>query len=280
MDAMAIPAHVSDLSSMTNYTNVHFFCACIFLLSSLSNAKDPLILLRYQLAVVYLGSWTNKIFDADWRSGQYFEHWMSDIIKREAYVKATSWLPPLVLSKIMCWSTILTEMFLSAGFILRPLKHLTILTGVYFHSIAFLLAWYDFRVFTIAILSSYLILVRWPETMIVRYNERIAPHQVGKKIFEFLDWERRIEWQAGYDGWTLSALERTFEGLLALKRLVLYTPFFYFAYVAVLGLPNEPFLWLKLKAVQLTLILFFPWPEMLEYLKTKNRKAVRAIHHQ
>ncbi len=153
------------LSSKVDYTNVKFFCACMFLLTSMSNAKDPLIFLRYQMVIVYLGATVNKLFDPDWQTGQYFEHWMTNIMKREVYAHATTFFPPMVLSKIMCWMSICTEFFITLGFLLRPLHGLAIFVGVYFHSMVFLLAQYDFRVFTIAIMSSYLILVRWPETL-------------------------------------------------------------------------------------------------------------------
>jgi hypothetical protein len=261
---------VSVLSSRTNYTNVHFFCGCVFLLTSLSNAKDPLVLLRYQLAIAYSGACINKLFDVDWRSGQYFEHWMGSIIRRESYVNAAAHLPPLLLSKLMCWSTILAEGFITLGFLLRPLRHWAIWTGVYFHSMAFLLAWYDFRVFTIAILSSYLILVRWPETITVGYDDRSPQHRLARRIFESVDWDQRIQWHAQGKRWQLQTFETACDGFLAFKRTILYTPLFYFLYVTVLGLPNDHFLWLKLKTVQAVLVFFLPWPEIIAHFKTRK----------
>lgn len=259
------------LSSKFHYTNVKFFCACIFLLTSMSNSKDPLIFLRFQMVIVYLGATVNKIFDADWRSGQYFEHWMSAVLKREVYIHATTFFPPMVLSKIMCWMSIFTEFFLTIGFLLKPLQYVTIFVGVYFHSMVFLLASYDFRVFTIAILSSYLIIVPWPDVLRVRYDDNNQLNRLLKTFFSFVDWDKRIEWQTARGKWQLGVLEQSFSGFLAFKRIILYSPFFYFLYVFILGLPNNPYLWIKLKTVQIILVFFFPWPEIIEHLKGKLR---------
>jgi hypothetical protein len=260
------------LSSKFMYTNVKFFCASIFLLTSLSNTKDPLVFLRFQMVIVYFGATVNKIFDPDWRSGQYFEHWMSAILKRETYVHATTFFPPMLLSKIMCWMSICTEFFLTIGFLLKPLRYVTIFVGVYFHSMVFLLASYDFRVFTIAILSSYLMLVRWPETFTVRYNTQKPLHQALKTIVSLVDWDKRIVWTAHKAKFQLTAFEKDVYGFIAFKRLIFYTPFFYFLFAVILGLPNTPYLWLKLKAVQAALVFFFPWPEVLECLREKFKR--------
>jgi len=260
---------ITVVSSRVAYSNVKFFCGCILLLTGLADSRNPAVLLRYQMAIVYSGAWINKVFDPDWRSGQYFEHWMSAIIKREFYVQAASLFPPMLLSRVMCWSTIVTEMFLSAGFLLRPLRQLSVLVGVYFHSMAFLLAWYDFRMFTIAILSSYLILVRWPEKLGVSIDPGNRLHRWIKTVFARMDFDRRIDWKPRPGGFMVEIFEKNYSGFQAFKRLILYSPVSYFGYVLILGLPNEPFLWFKLKAVQLVLIFFFPYWEMMEALKVR-----------
>ncbi|MDP2654687.1 MAG: hypothetical protein Q8Q08_11750 [Candidatus Omnitrophota bacterium] len=255
------------LSSRTAYSNVKFFCSCLLLLTALADPKNPLLVLRCQMAIVYLGAWVNKIFDADWRSGQYFEHWMSAIIKRETYIQAAALLPPMVLSKMMGWMTIVIEAFLSAGFLLRPLRGLTIFTGIYFHSMAFLLAWQDFYVFTIATLSSYLILVPWPDRLTIRFNPQRRLHRAIKAVIEKVDCDQRAAWIPEQGRLQVNVFDGHYQGFLAFKRIVLYSPFFYFLYVFILGLPNESFLWVKLKTVQLALVIFFPWMEIIAWLK-------------
>ncbi len=265
---MAFVLGISVLSSKIKFTNVNFFCACMFFLTALVNDKNSLVFFRYQMAIVYFGAGINKLFDPDWRSGQYFEYWMGSIIKRDTYIYAASFLPSMMFSKIMCWLTITTELFLSAGFLLRPFHYVAIWVGVYFHSMAFLLSWNEFGVFTIAILSSYLILFPWPETLTVGYNESMLGHRWAKKIFQTIDWDRRIHWTI-QNNWQVTVFDRTFSGLLALKRLVLYTPCAYFLYALILALP-DPLLWIKLKVVQLVLILFLPWPEIIELVRKRQ----------
>lgn len=245
---LALVFLITVASSKIMYSNVKFFCGCIFLLTALYKpAENAIALLRYQIIIVYLGSWVNKIFDDDWRSGQYFEYWMGAIIKRETYVYWTTLFPPMLLSKFFCWSAIITEIWLTIALLTKLLRGLAMWTGIYFHCLMFLVAWYDFKVFMIAILSSYLIFIAWPK-----------------------DIQRRGLFAVKIDG-------QNYTGFLAFKKNILYSPAFYFIAVGILGLPHEEFLWIKLQAVKAALVFFFPLPEILHYWQQRRREESSPV---
>jgi hypothetical protein len=238
-------------------------------LTAIADSKQPITALRYQMALVYLGAGFNKILDHDWRSGQYLEHWLKNIIKRENYSALTGQFKPMLVSKLLGWGAISAEFFIGLGYLLKPLHQAVVLTGVYFHSIIFISAWYDFRIFTIAVLASFLIIVQWPDVVTVRYKVNSVWQLFVHRIFSVLDFDKMIIWKPT-DTWSVEIFGKEHAGFIALKRLILYTPFFYFCYVLILGLPNNQFLWIKLKCVQLTLLFFFPWIEIVEFIKNSR----------
>jgi hypothetical protein len=101
----------------------------------------------------------------------------------------------------------------------------------------------------------------------VWFNAENRLHRLMKSVFEKTDWDERIQWHPTQGQWQVEVFDKSYQGFLAFKKMILYSPFSYFCYVFVLGLPNEYFLWIKLKAVQFVLVAFFPWPEVIESLK-------------
>ena len=83
------------LSSKAYYGNNKFFCGAILFLTSLNVPW----LLKAQMVIVYFGAGINKLFDPDWQSGQFFDHWAQVRLKHGLYITAASWLPPLLLGK-------------------------------------------------------------------------------------------------------------------------------------------------------------------------------------
>jgi len=65
------------LSDRTHYRNHAFICSCAFILASLHGRAERPWLLLGQLAVIYIAAGLNKLWESDWRSGQFMAHWLA-----------------------------------------------------------------------------------------------------------------------------------------------------------------------------------------------------------
>ena len=234
------------LSSRASYSNAKVCCGFIFLLTSLQKKGDLAWLIRWQIVIIYAGSFLNKFLDPDWRSGQYFEHWLNAIIHNPHYNTIEALFPPMALSLLMCWLTIATELALAVGFAVKKWNHLAIWTGIYFHCGSLVLTWSDFGVFIIAMLSSYLAFVEWPAAL--KFYRR------GKTA-------------------VLEMPGRTYTGFLAFKKRILYDPLTYFVLVAIMGTLNGNWIGLKVRAVEIMLLLFCPVPEMIYAFRQRAKNT-------
>lgn len=154
-------------------------------------------LLRAQLVLVYLGAGVNKLLDADWRSGVYFEFWTHRILEHELYVEMAAALPPLLLSKAMCWFVIGTELALAIGFALPRLYRWVIAAGVFFHvgMLVFTggqISW----LFLYVMCASYAAVAPWPRTPLeVRYRGRAG--RWLQRVAGAVDVEGLYRWHTG-----------------------------------------------------------------------------------
>jgi hypothetical protein len=148
------------LSSRPTYYNNEVFCAALFLMIGLHEQGRRPWLLRVQVAFVYFGAGLDKLLEPDWRSGQFFEVWTA-LIHHAGYAKAKALFPPMLLSKLFCWGTILVELALAALFLVPRAWRWTMLLGAVFHSMLVLFAGMTFGFFYFAILASYLALAPW-----------------------------------------------------------------------------------------------------------------------
>lgn len=92
------------LSARTYYGNNKTFTGLMLLLASLERESGPPRLLQWQFGLVYFGAGLNKLLDADWQSGQFFEHWATARLQNPVYIALSQNLPPLVAGKLFCWT--------------------------------------------------------------------------------------------------------------------------------------------------------------------------------
>lgn len=97
------------LASRAYYGNNKTFCALMLILAGLQARNAEPTLLRWQVALVYFGAGLNKVLDADWQSGQFFDHWAGERLKQPLFLWLDPLLPPLLLGKILCWTTMVLE---------------------------------------------------------------------------------------------------------------------------------------------------------------------------
>jgi uncharacterized membrane protein YphA (DoxX/SURF4 family) len=143
------------LASRPSYYNNEVFCAALFLMIGLYERGRPPWLLRAQVALVYFGAGLDKLLERDWRSGQFFEVW-TRTIDHSTYRWAKAFFPPMLLSRLFCWATILVELSLAVLLLVPRARRWGILLGVFFHSALVLFAGTTFGFFYFSILASYL----------------------------------------------------------------------------------------------------------------------------
>ena len=259
------------LSSRLYYSNNKVFIACVLLLAGLEQSGQTPWLVRYQVALVYLGAGLNKIFDVDWRSGQFFENWAVRLHHQPLYMHMASWLPPMMLSRMTGWATIISELGLSVGFLLRQLYPWAIWGGITFHTALLLATGRTYGMFYYALLASYLAFVEWPQArQTVLYDGDCGSCARTRKLFERFDLEWLFRWvpfqeteshygireDALHEGLHLVASGKIYVGFRAFKMMLLYNPLTYFALAVVLAAP-EPAAFSYRKWVAVILVALF-----------------------
>lgn len=193
--ALGVLVLLSILMDRTTFANNKTFTGCFLLLLGLQEPDRSPWLLRAQLVLVYFGAGINKFLDPDWQSGAYFEFWTHAVLEHRLYMDLAASLPPLVLSKIMCWFVIVTELGLALGFALPRLVHWAIPLGLVFH--AGMLVFTGGEVswsFMYAMSAAFVAVASWPATSLeVQYRGWLG--RTLRRLLERLDFEGLYEWR-------------------------------------------------------------------------------------
>jgi len=179
----------ATLASRGFYSNGRLFCSCILVLIGLWGGPRSIWPIRWQLVVLYAGAGTNKLTQADWRSGWYFEHWMHEIVRNDLYAQVASWLPPMTLSWGLCWATIVTELSIAAALAVPRAYRAGIGLALLFHLASVAFTGYSFGIFVIAVSASLLAFVEWPRPgeMAIRREPEGGLLRPGLAILRRLD---------------------------------------------------------------------------------------------
>src|SRR6185312_8021223 len=76
---------LGTVSSRIYFENNTEYTGLILLLAGLAASGDRTRLVRYQVVLLYAAAALNKLLDADWRSGQFFENWAAVTSLHAAY---------------------------------------------------------------------------------------------------------------------------------------------------------------------------------------------------
>ncbi|MEX2263602.1 MAG: DCC1-like thiol-disulfide oxidoreductase family protein [Bryobacteraceae bacterium] len=262
------------VSSKAYYGNNKTFCGCLLFLTGLYEPKRGTLLLRWQLIVVYFGAGLNKILDADWRSGLFFENWAANRLRHGLYMQAAALLPPLALAKIMCWSTIIVELTLSPAFAIRRAWPLAIWINILFHSALLLFTGSTFTMFFYAMNASVLAFISWPQNrLLVIYDGDCGFCTRTRRFLERFDLEGTLHWTAYQSGLArrygltddaarerLYLIEegRIFAGYGAFQRMAMYNPASWISIAILVALPWDDAGIVRRVLVAGFLILFSP----------------------
>jgi len=265
---------VGIASSRVYWANNTFFMGAILTLIGLYAPQRSVWLLRIQVAMIYFGAGLNKILDPDWLSGQFFEHWTVNL-EHDLYLRTAALLPPMALSKFMCWATIATELSLFVGFAWPRLWVFAIWLGILFHAAMTLFTGITFVLFLYVAPAAYFAFARWPRTQTeVIYDGDCGICAKTKRWFEALDFEGAFRWttfQSGTGdrfGITRDALakrlhivvdgERIAEGFQAFKLMLLYNPVTHLVMLGILLSLHWGPAWARSLAIAGMIAFFFP----------------------
>lgn len=182
------------------FENNRTYLACLFVLIGLTPAgrdRTPW-LLRAQVIILYFGAGLNKLLDPDWRSGQFFGNWMTQILHYHPLVLLNSMLPGGILWVLLGWLTICGELGLAVGFTIPRLRSAAMVAGILFHTTLLVVTGRSFGIFFYLAPISYLAFVSWPTapaTML--YDGDCAFCDRTRRFFERLDVDGLIHWVAG-----------------------------------------------------------------------------------
>lgn len=251
--ALGLLIFTGILSSRVYFENNRMFTGCLWFLAGVSVPGQKPWLIRSQVVLLYFGAALNKVLDADWRSGQFFENWVVRLVHHPTYIRISSWLPPMWLSRLMSWTTITTEFVLAAGFLVPRLVPLMIWVGIAYHTTLLLASGGTFGMFYFATLSSFLAFIEWPpcSTILVYAGEGARRRNVQRALRR-LDLEDCWEWsttpviqqepevgERGLLSLQISVSGKAYEGLPALYAMMLCNPLTYFAFAILLSLPRS-----------------------------------------
>jgi predicted DCC family thiol-disulfide oxidoreductase YuxK len=282
------------LASKAYYGNNKTFCGCILVLIGLYQPGRQPWLLRYQLVIVYLGAGLNKLLDADWRSGVFFENWAVHRLHQPVYLTIAHLLPPMALARIMSWMTIGTELGLSVVFQIRRLYRWGIYASLLLHSGMLFFTGTTFTMFFYAMSASMLVFVEWPsQPLIVLFDGECGLCRTVRRWMEKLDFDGAFAWvpyQAGGAkryGVPEADAERRLHlvngcridaGFVAIKKMLLYNPVTYLAMAAVIAAPRANISTFRMVTVAVLLVVFLPPFEpvgqMLYDLVARNRRKL------
>ena len=257
---------LGTLSSKTYYSNAKFFCGLIYILTALSEEKGRPWLLQLQLMIMYFGSGVNKVLDVDWRTGQYFDHWMVHVIHARSYEVLANALSHEFISKMLSWQTIIVEIIvLPVLFFFRKWQFIGVWIGIVFHSFAFWMSGLSFGVFFVAALISYLCFAPRPPVVFVYGLGNNFLSGLLKDVYRIFDADGRFffrQEQESHDskGISINIKNKTnwIVWLHQWRLLIIYHPITYVLLTAFFSITFLPNIFQHIATLS-CLILFFPF---------------------
>lgn len=289
---LGITIIVSVLASKAYYGNNKTFCGFILFLTGLYQPGREPWMIRLQLALVYFGAGSNKLLDADWQSGVFFQNWAANRLHQPVFIAVSSYLPPLLLAKAISWITIATELGLSGVFLVRRLFPLGIWGNLLLHSGMLFFTGSTFTMFFYAMTASMLAFASWPASqMLVIFDGDCGFCALSKRFVERFDLENILDWRPYQSGagnrygitdtdasqriYLING-DRIYSGFGAFKMIVLCNPISYLLTYTVLAAPGAGDSRFRNVVVAILLFLFSPFfrpvGDALYALVARNRR--------
>lgn len=179
-----------NVQAQVDFRNHMVICGGALLLAGLQPAGQEPWLIRWQMAIVYLGAWLNKQLDPDWLNGRFFEYWTHANLQHPIYTKMAAWFPKGWLSVFMSWSTIASEFLVMVGLMNPRWWSKALWLGIGFHLATFVFMFGDtFGHFIQSLGVVYLVFLTWPES-----KARVEACGGFARVLKTMDGNDTCEW--------------------------------------------------------------------------------------
>jgi len=252
------------VSSKAYYGNNKTFCGLMFFLTGLYAPGRKPWPVQWQLGITYFGAGLNKLLDADWHSGVFFQNWAVHRLHQPWYIALDSVLPPMLLARLMCWGTIVTELAVVPAIFIQSLNYWAVCANILFQSGLLLFTGTTFTLFFYSMTAASLAFVSWPkERITVLYNAGVVDRIA--KVLRFCDADGRFHWipysEPTGDWLHLTTGDRAYTNFRALRMIVLLNPLTYLAIAALIAVVPE-FSAAAYRRTVVALCLFFLMPPL------------------
>jgi hypothetical protein len=232
------------VSSKAYYGNNKTFCGLMFFLTGLYVPGKSAWPVRWQLGITYFGAGLNKLLDGDWQTGVFFENWAVNRLHQPWYMALDSLLPPMLLARLMCWTTIVTELGVVPAIFIPQLHYWAVCANVLFQSGLLLFTGTTFTLFFYSMTAASLAFVTWPAgPLTVLYDaDRGLPYRL-RRALQFCDADRLFRWtpfQSRAEEWLYLAIgDKIYRNFRALRMIVLLNPLTYLTIAALIAAVPE-----------------------------------------
>jgi hypothetical protein len=238
---------IAVVSSKAYYGNNKTFCGLMFFLVGLHVPRRKLWPLQWQLGITYFGAGLNKLFDGDWHSGVFFQNWALQRLHQPWYIALDSMLPQMVLARLMCWTTIVTELGIVPATFVPQLHYWAVCVNILFQSGLLLFTGTTFTLFFYGMTAASLAFVTWPSGPVpVLYDGDHARLDRARRFFARCDLDGLFQWSpqrrtVGAAGnWLhLSAGNKIYTNFPALRMIVLLNPLTWLTIAGLLAAAPE-----------------------------------------
>jgi hypothetical protein len=201
--------------------------------------------LRWQLGITYFGAGLNKLLDGDWHTGVFFENWAVNRLHQPWYIALDSWLPAMLLARLMCWTTIVTELGVVPAIFIPRLYSWAVYANILFQAGLLLFTGTTFTLFFYSMSAASLAFVTWPAgPLTVQYDGACGFAGRVRKFIQLWDLEGMFLWTPRHSvaraSWLYLAVgNKTYSGFRALRMIVLLNPLTYLAIAGVIAAVPE-----------------------------------------
>ena len=180
------------LASKPMFRNHIFIVGCLFLLAGLHHRDEEAWLIKTQFCVMYFGTFLNKVWEPDWRTGQFMHNWLHGHLRNPFYETISPLLPDLWFGILLSWMVILAECALMVLFFVPRWRTRGVWLALTMH-LGFLLVVgrRPFGHFTEDILIALLVFLSWPKAaMVLRLKHSL---QAIRPFWRFVNWDQQFQ---------------------------------------------------------------------------------------
>ena len=180
------------VASKPMFRNHIFIVGCLLLLAGLHRRDEEPWLIPLQFSVMYFGAFLSKVWDPDWRTGQFMHYWLHEHLANPFYETFSPLFPELGFGMLLSWIVIIAEGALIVLFFVPRWRTLGVWLALAMH-VSFLLVVgrRPFGHFTEDILIAMVTFLAWPrEAMVMRLS---ASLQTIRPIWRLVHWDRQVE---------------------------------------------------------------------------------------